>query len=222
MCASSTCSGVYLVLPRFEVLKARSRRRTLPSREGRITVPSMSAEQRLRSERKVFATRTSKTECLRNGLVPPPEVEGTLGCSSHGNTETAVLGKPEQTRSRDQVRSVHAGFPYAYPPACRSSDLRLAKNRWVNLWPPQSFAEGFTPTGASGDEGSSSGGELEADQQDDVADRDVSAGLTSDISSTVFMGNFVLFVTILTGIFVVHIALAAGVEAYWITKVRLV
>jgi len=43
--------------------------------------------------------------------------------------------------------------------------------------------------------------------------------LSSDISSAVFMGNLVLFAAILTGIYVVHIALASGVEAYWIAKV---
>eukprot|EP00903_Cladosiphon_okamuranus_P009469 g9024.t1 len=91
--------------------------------------------------------------------------------------------------------------------------------RWVNLWPPQSFAESYTPTGAYGEE-SSTGGELEPGQQDDDAEGDVSAGVLSGISSTVFMGNLVLFVAILAGIFVVHIALAAGVEAYWIARKR--
>lgn len=99
---------------------------------------------------------------------------------------------------------------------CRSS-VRLATKRWVNLWPPQSFAESFTPTGASGEESSAGG-----DQQEDGTERDASAGLSSDISSAVFMGNLVLFAAILTGIYVVHIALASGVEAYWIAKVRLV
>lgn len=44
--------------------------------------------------------------------------------------------------------------------------------------------------------------------------------MSSNISSAVFMGNLVLFAGILAGIFVVHIALASGVEAYWIAQVR--
>jgi len=36
------------------------------------------------------------------------------------------------------------------------------------------------------------------------------------------MGNFVLFLALLTAIFLIHVALASGVEAYWIAKVRLV
>lgn len=91
--------------------------------------------------------------------------------------------------------------------------------RWVNLWPPQSFAEGFIPTSVFGEESSSSGDGLELGQQDEDAERGASSSSTSEISSFVFMGNFVLFVALLTAIFLIHVALASGVEAYWITKV---
>jgi len=102
---------------------------------------------------------------------------------------------------------------------CRQEDMKgctkkcsiflcLIGNRWANLWPPQGFAKSFTPT---------SGEPL----QDDDTERDVSPSLASSISSFVFMGNFVMFASLLTGIFLFHVALASGVEAYWITKVRM-
>ena len=83
--------------------------------------------------------------------------------------------------------------------------------RWVNLWPPESFAESFTPTAASE--------EPEVGQQDDDPESDVSPGPANEISSFVFMGNFLLFLALLAGIFIVHVAVASGVEAYWIAKV---
>ena len=43
--------------------------------------------------------------------------------------------------------------------------------------------------------------------------------LRSKISSFVFMGNFLLFLALLAGIFLIHVAVASGVEAYWIAKV---
>jgi len=48
----------------------------------------------------------------------------------------------------------------------------------------------------------------------------VAPSATSEISSIVFMGNFVLFMSLLAGIFLVHIGLASAVEAYWLSKVR--
>lgn len=45
---------------------------------------------------------------------------------------------------------------------------------------------------------------------------------TGEDNAAVFMGNFTLFVALLSGIFLVHVALASGVEAYWLAKVRMV
>lgn len=42
----------------------------------------------------------------------------------------------------------------------------------------------------------------------------------SDIGALVFLGNLGLFAAILLGIFVVHIVVASGAEAYWLSKVR--
>lgn len=78
------------------------------------------------------------------------------------------------------------------------------QKRWVNLWPPENVAETFIPIDIESDDGGTKG---------------ASPGATSGISSAVFMGNFVLFASLLTGIFLVHVALASGVEAYWLTKV---
>ncbi len=95
--------------------------------------------------------------------------------------------------------------------------LSFFGDRWVNLWPPQDFAESFTP--GSGEESPSSD-ESDADQQDRGIEPEASSA-TGDLSSFVFMGNFVLFVALLTVIFLIHVALASGVEAYWIAKVRM-
>jgi len=100
----------------------------------------------------------------------------------------------------------------------------FAGTRWANMWPPESFADSLTPTtaGASGealDEESYSGGELNLD---DDAESDVFPRLTSDLSSAVFMGNFLLFVALLLGIYLIHVALVSAVEAYWLTKVRMI
>lgn len=86
----------------------------------------------------------------------------------------------------------------------------LFGNRWVNLWPPESVAETIAPSGAYEGPLAEEGSE----------ERVVSPSATSEISSTVFMGNFVLFAGLLTGIFLVHVGLASAVEAYWLTQVR--
>lgn len=62
----------------------------------------------------------------------------------------------------------------------------------------------------------------EVGEQDDDAERDSSPSLTSGISSAVFMGNFLLFAAVLAAIFLFHIVMASAVEAYWLSKVRVV
>lgn len=42
----------------------------------------------------------------------------------------------------------------------------------------------------------------------------------SNIGGEVFLGNIVLFTCILLGILVVHILVASGVEACWMSKVN--
>lgn len=96
--------------------------------------------------------------------------------------------------------------------------IDASPSRWVNLWPPESFTDrflGFIPSIIDASE------EPEAGQSEDSTERDVSPRLTSDLSSAVFLGNFALFLALLTAIFVVHVAVASGVEAYWIAKVRI-
>jgi len=83
----------------------------------------------------------------------------------------------------------------------------------VNLWPPQDFAESFTPVGDK---------DVSADRGGIVEPESDASSATGDISSFVFMGNFVLFVAVLAAIFLIHVALASGVEAYWLSKVCLV
>ena len=42
----------------------------------------------------------------------------------------------------------------------------------------------------------------------------------SELSALVFVGNLVLVVGILLGVFLLHILVVSGVEALWLTKVR--
>lgn len=44
--------------------------------------------------------------------------------------------------------------------------------------------------------------------------------LFTDIGGEVFLGNIALFTCILVGIFVVHILVASGIEACWVSKVQ--
>ncbi|CAM9250711.1 unnamed protein product [Hapterophycus canaliculatus] len=96
--------------------------------------------------------------------------------------------------------------------------------RWVNLWPPASFAESFTPQSVSNGasrylvELASSSTSLQGGEH---GGRDTSASTSESDSSMVFMGNFVLFVGLLLGIFFIHVFLASAVEAYWLAKVRI-
>lgn len=90
----------------------------------------------------------------------------------------------------------------------------------MNLWPPQSFAEGFTPTSEPMIERSLPGDESDPEGGGSDEDRNVASSSTSGISSAVFMGNFTLFVSLLLAILLVHVTVASAVEAYWLAKVR--
>lgn len=102
--------------------------------------------------------------------------------------------------------------PVASVPRCPRPLPFVRDNRWVNLWPPQDFAESFTPVS---DEA------VSADRGGIVESESDASSATGDISSFVFMGNFVLFMAVLAAIFLIHVALASGVEAYWLAKVWL-
>lgn len=55
----------------------------------------------------------------------------------------------------------------------------------------------------------------------DIASGDCVFGAgAGDIGSLVFVGNLILVVGILLGVFLLHVAVVSGVEAYWLTKVR--
>lgn len=81
--------------------------------------------------------------------------------------------------------------------------------RWINLWPPDSFAEDFEITGGS----------RRLQEEDDDAST-CFAETSSDLGALVYVGNLVLFAGILGALITLHISLASGVEAYWLTKVR--
>eukprot|EP00903_Cladosiphon_okamuranus_P012907 g12051.t1 len=79
--------------------------------------------------------------------------------------------------------------------------------RWVNLWPPASLAESLTPTWGFDSPGDDEGPNVQATS-------------TGNISSAVFMGSFILFASLLSGIFIFHLVVASAVEAYWVAKKR--
>eukprot|EP00752_Nemacystus_decipiens_P003432 g3173.t1 len=93
--------------------------------------------------------------------------------------------------------------------------------RWVNLWPPASFAEEFI--GTSGEEGqmrrlqqkagegSGEGSALECSW--DGTD-------VNNLGALVFIGNLCLVFGTLLLIFLVHIALVSAVESFWLAKKR--
>lgn len=84
-----------------------------------------------------------------------------------------------------------ASFTYAISVA-----IRLDIKRWINLWWPAEVAEGIASEGCVFESGA------------------------SNIGALVFVGNLILVVGVLLGVFLLHVAVVSGVEAYWLTKVR--
>lgn len=91
----------------------------------------------------------------------------------------------------------------------------LLIKRWVNLWPPASFAEEFIDTSDEGQQrrlqeeaGGGGGGGCSWD------------GSLGGLGSLVFIGNQGLVFGALVMIFLLHVSLVSGVEAYWLAKVR--
>lgn len=77
--------------------------------------------------------------------------------------------------------------------------------RWINLWPPASFSETFLPRSVS----------------DDLEEKEGRDDAPGGMNAAVFLGNIALFLGLLMIIIVVHVAIAAAIEAHWLTKVRL-
>lgn len=85
----------------------------------------------------------------------------------------------------------------------------LAFGRWVNLWPPEDVVESYTPVTRT----------IRLEDSDDWSVCSLIPAGSSDIGTIVFIGNLVLFAVILLALFFLHILLASGLEAYWLTKV---
>ncbi|CAM9702642.1 unnamed protein product, partial [Laminaria digitata] len=89
--------------------------------------------------------------------------------------------------------------------------LDFAKQlRWANLWPPPGVAESLAPFRST----------RRLQEEDNSSRCELAAAGSSDIGAIVFIGNLVLFAGILLTIFLLHVLLASGVEAYWLTKER--
>lgn len=87
--------------------------------------------------------------------------------------------------------------------------FRLASGRWANLWTPASLVRRVTTLQTT-----RRLQETESSGRCELAE----AG-SDDIGAIVFIGNLALFAVILLTIFLFHVLLASGVEAYWLTKV---
>lgn len=87
--------------------------------------------------------------------------------------------------------------------------LTMRRFRWVNLWLPADVVESYTRLRPSR--------RLQA--EDDSSRCELAAAGSNDIGAVVFIGNLLLFASILLTIFLLHLLLASGVEAYWLTKV---
>ena len=81
--------------------------------------------------------------------------------------------------------------------------------RWVNLWLPETTVTEFTQLSAT----------RRLQKTDSVLRCEFAAPGSNDISVLVFIGNLILVAVILLAIFVLHVTLTSGVEAYWLTKV---
>lgn len=91
----------------------------------------------------------------------------------------------------------------------------------MNLWPPASFAEEFI--GASEEEGQLR--RLQAETEEGAGGGSASVcswdGVdVNGLGALVFIGNLGLVFGALVVIFLLHVALVSGVEAYWLAKVR--
>ncbi|CAN0007882.1 unnamed protein product [Ectocarpus fasciculatus] len=89
--------------------------------------------------------------------------------------------------------------------------------RWANLWPPASFAEEFIGTS---DEGQQRRLQEEADGGGGGGGGCSWDGSLGGLGSLVFIGNQGLVFGALVLIFLLHVALVSGVEAYWLAKKR--
>eukprot|EP00903_Cladosiphon_okamuranus_P017681 g16281.t1 len=143
---------------------------------------------------------------------------------SGGETNTASVRQPSATVAVMLIAQVQflATLSLVDNMGAEKSALAdFAENlRWVNLWPPASFAESVTPGSERRTARSLLSDELDSEGGDSGIDDDVESSSSDDNSSAMFMGNFTLFVGLLAGIFLVHVAVASAIEAYWLAKKR--
>ncbi len=95
---------------------------------------------------------------------------------------------------------VHQNRTWFTPSPAPSADRSIlarpqTKKRWVNLWWPAEIGE-------------------------DIASEECAFDAGGDLGALVFVGNLLLVVGILLGIFLLHVLIVSGVEAFWLTKVR--
>lgn len=92
----------------------------------------------------------------------------------------------------------------------------------ANLWPSKSFSENVAQwvfPDKTSEERSKTAPDSEKDEDEDPQELGVSFTILSDISGVFFMGNLALFLGLLVIVFTLHVLLASGIEAYWLSKV---
>lgn len=97
-----------------------------------------------------------------------------------------------------------------YLAICTSTHSHLGSGRWVNMWLPADIVEALTPLKAT----------RRLQEEHHSSRCELAAAESNEIGAIGFIGNLVLFTGILLTIFLLHVLLASGVEAYWLTKVK--
>lgn len=87
----------------------------------------------------------------------------------------------------------------------------FSSSRWANLWLPSSVVEELTPFKTT----------RRLQETDGSSRCELAEAGSSEIGAVVFIGNLLLFAGILLAIFLLHVFLASGVEAYWLEKVAM-
>lgn len=115
-------------------------------------------------------------------------------------------------------KSLSCAIIFAPPPSSTSPPLA----RWVNLWPPASFAEEFIDT--SEGEGQMRRLQQEAEEGEGGGSATGCSWDGADangLGALVFIGNLTLVFGALLLIFLLHVALVSAVESFWLAKVRM-
>ncbi|CAN0169641.1 unnamed protein product [Scytosiphon promiscuus] len=146
------------------------------------------------------SSQIATSSASRMGQIPGGDLSASTGARQPSATMSVLLV------GQLQFLATLALVDYAGTSSSWLSHLAEAL-RWVNLWPPDSFAEDFEISGGAR--------RLQEESGDSSA---CFAETSSELGALVYVGNLVLFASILGALVILHISVASGVEAYWLTK----